>query len=103
MTTLALKNEIFGTEQFGYKSSLYVDYKGMTVRISDHLPQDHNIKNQNEEGSKVFFIFTDCDFSYEEAESYLEKKIGSFLNYDFVIYEEGDDIEMIKRLIERHS
>lgn len=103
MTTLSLKNEIFGTEQFGYKSSLYVDYKGMTVRISDHLPQDHNLKNNHEEGSKVFFIFTDCDFSHEEAESYLDQKIGSFLDYDFLVYEEGDDVEMIKRLIDRHS
>ena len=98
MTTLELKNQLFGTTH-NAKSSYYVDFNGICVRISDHLPQSHNIKANHEEGSKIFFLFTDCDLNDCEIQNHLESTLKNDYEYDYAIFEQGDDLEMIKRYI----
>lgn len=100
MTTIELKNKLFGTT-YGYKSSFYVDYNGICVRVSDHLPQEHNVRNNHEHGSKIFFLFTDCDLTDTQIQNHLEKTLGTDFEYDYAIFEEGDDIDFIKRYISR--
>lgn len=98
MTPLELKNRLFNTTHSA-KSSYYVDYEGICVRVSDHLPQSHNIKNNHEEGEKIFFLFTDCDLTEKKIQNHLEDTLGGRYEYDYLIFEDNDDLEMIKRYI----
>jgi hypothetical protein len=100
MTTLQLKNQLFGTT-YNAKSSYYVDFNGICVRVSDHLPQSHNIKNNHEEGEKIFFLFTDCELTDFQIQKHLESILKNDYQYDYAIFENGDDLEMIKRYIAR--
>lgn len=102
MTIEQITTAIRGKERMTYTTSTYTMVGDVLVRVSNHLPKECNFyENNQQEVSRVFFIFAECNLSQKEVETYLEKEFSNY-NFDFMIVEENDDypIEVINHFIQ---
>lgn len=77
------------------KASYYFNTGNSTVRVSNHLPNRSNWKNNENLEEKVFiFINENSDLTDSKIEKYLEKEFGSEFTW-FLFDTEEDAIDSI--------
>lgn len=83
-------------------SSLYFEKGGKVVRFADHKANPLNFTSFNDSATDIYLVYVNAGLSELEIQENvlaIEKTTGA--NVDYTFFEEGDDIEMIKALVDR--
>lgn len=82
--------------------SLYFDFEGKVVRLSNHEAEPFNFMKYNESANDVLLIFVGCDMCEIKAEKNAEK-VSEYLNVecDYLICDNEQDVIFNKKMINR--
>ena len=101
-TVKELTQELRKKEIIGYTSSTYTMINDTLVRVSNHLPKDYNLQENNENLQKLFLIFVESDLTEKQIEKHIESDLYNY-EVEYLLIDGSYDfnIDEIFNMIER--
>jgi hypothetical protein len=96
-TAISIFNKTLNMNGLVNSSSVYFETETKLIRFSNHKCNYSNISLFNQENKLIMLVFVNSEMSEFDIQDNVEEVKA----HDYLTYNEGDDIEVIKDLINR--
>jgi hypothetical protein len=96
-TAISIFNKTLNMNGLVNSSSVYFETETKLIRFSNHKCNPSNISLFNQENKEIMLVFVNSEMSEFDIQDNVEEVKA----HDYLTYNEGDDIEVIKDLVNR--
>ena len=94
---LSIFNKILNKSALVNSSSVYYETENILIRFSNHKANISNLSFFEQENKNILFVYVNSELTEFE----MQENISEIQNSDYLFFNDGDDLEILKLMIDR--